>query len=143
MESQKLMCTFRVGSMKLGIDVDRVQEVIREQKMTRVPGAGNLIRGLMNLRGQIVTAFDLRRRLGLEDDNESEPLTNVVVRTRDAPVSLLVHEIGDVLSVDHDYFEPPPETLRGIPRELILGAYKLSDELLLALDTDAVLDVAA
>lgn len=143
MEDQLLMCTFRVGPMKLGIEVERVQEVIREQQMTRVPGADQLIRGLMNLRGQIVTALDLRRRLGLPDDENSQPLTNVVVRSADNPVSLLVNEIGDVLVVDPDTFEAPPETLQGVLRELIRGAYKLDNELLLALDTDAVLQIAA
>lgn len=143
MQDQKLMCTFRIGVLKLGIEVHRVQEVIREQNMTRVPGAPGVIRGLMNLRGQIVTALDLRQRLGLSEDVDHEALTNVVVRAGEDPVSLLVHEIGDVLVVKSEFFEPPPETLQGIPRELICGAYKLDDGLLLALDTDAVLRIAA
>ncbi len=142
MEEQTLMCTFRVGRMQLGIDVKRVQEVLREHRMTRVPGAGELICGLMNLRGQIVTAVDLQKRLCLPVD-DMECVTNVVVRTTSNPVSLLVHEIGDVIAVNTDCFEPPPETLQGMPRELIRGAYKLDDGLLLALDTDAVLNLVA
>ena len=128
--------------MKLGVEVHRVQEVIREQAMTRIPGADSVVRGLMNLRGQIVTALDLQRRLDI-DEAEDEPSMNVVVRTSDAPVSLLVHEIGDVLVVDADAFEPLPETLQGISRDLIRGAYKLDGELLLLLDTESVLEFAA
>ena len=141
-DSRSSFCTFRVGSMKLGVEVHRVQEVIREQVMTRIPGADSVVRGLMNLRGQIVTALDLQKRLQIKD-MQGEPTMNVVVRTSDAPVSLLVHEIGDVLVVDVDAFEPLPETLQGVSRELIRGAYKLDGELLLLLDTDSVLDFAA
>jgi len=140
---KKSFCTFRVGNMKLGVEVHRVQEVIREQAMTRIPGANHVVRGLMNLRGQIVTAIDLQRRLGLEENLQNRPTMNVVVWTTDAPVSLLVHEIGDVLVVDGERFEPLPETLQGIPRELISGAYKLDNELLLVLDTEAILQIAA
>lgn len=140
---KKSFCTFRVGNMKLGVEVHRVQEVIREQVMTRIPGANHVVRGLMNLRGQIVTAIDLQRRLGLDENLQNRPSMNVVVWTTDAPVSLLVHEIGDVLVVDGERFEPLPETLQGIPRELISGAYKLDNELLLVLDTEAILQIAA
>lgn len=142
MEQQLSFCTFRVGNMKLGVEVQLVQEVIRQQTMTRIPGANEVVRGLMNLRGQIVTAVDLQRRLGLAKDDCTEPTMNVVIRTSETPVSLLVHEIGDVLVVDGECFEPPPETLQGAHRDLIRGAYKLDDGLLLVLDTEAALDLA-
>ena len=143
MEEPASFCTFRVGAVTLGVEVHRVQEVIREQTMTRVPGANDIVRGLMNLRGQIVTALDLQKRLRLDQASHEKPTMNVVIRTSDAPVSLLVHEIGDVMVVNSDTFEPPPETLQGVPRELIRGAYKLNAELLLVLDTESVLDFAA
>ena len=143
MDSQASFCTFRVGSMQLGVEVHRVQEVIRKQTMTRIPGANDVVRGLMNLRGQIVVAVDLQKRMELADATADEPLMNVVVRTSESPVSLLVHEIGDVVDVDGDCMEPLPETLQGVPRDLIRGAYKLDDGLLLVLDTETVLEVAA
>src|SRR5262245_18463506 len=103
--------------------------------MTRVPLAPPVVRGLINLRGQIVTALDLRRRLALSDRPADQLPVNVVVQTDDGAVSLLVDEIGDVLSVPESAFERPPETLRGTARELIRGAYKLDGRLLLILDT--------
>ena len=141
-KSTKSYCTFRLGELFFGVEVVDVQEVIREQQMTRVPLASREICGLMNLRGQIVTAIDLRERLRLVDDNEKATM-NVVVRSSEGAVSLLVDEIGDVLEVEESQFEPPPETLEGVPRELIHGAYKLEDRLLLVLDTDRVLSTAA
>jgi purine-binding chemotaxis protein CheW len=139
----KQFATFYAGDRYLGIDVTRVQEVIRFQTITRTPLAADEIRGLINLRGQIVVAFDLRRRLGLTPPEDGPAPMNVVVRTPDGLVSLLVDRIGDVLDVDTELFEEPPETLRGESRELIRGAYKLDRALLLELDTDRALEVAA
>lgn len=129
------LCTFVVDGLFLGIDVQQVQEVFRYQKMTRVPLAPGAVRGLINLRGQIVTAIDLRARLGLQERTDGRLPMNVVVRGDEGVVTLLVDEIGDVQEVDLDAFERPPETLRGKIRELIVGTYKLPDRLLLVLDT--------
>jgi purine-binding chemotaxis protein CheW len=129
-------CTFFVDGSYFGIDVLKVQEVIRHQDMTRVPLAPRVVRGLINLRGQIVTAIDLRRRLDLPDRPADRLPVNVVVSTDDGAVSLLVDEIGDVLQVPETAFERPPDTLRGAARELIHGAYKLEDRLLLILNTE-------
>jgi len=132
-------CTFYVDGMFIGIDVQQIQEVIRYQDMTRVPLAAASIRGLINLRGQIVTAIDLRCRLGLSPREANTPPMNVVVRDGENAVSLLVDRIGDVLEVEDDLFEPPPSTVRTQIRELIVGAYKLPERLLLVLDTERVL----
>src|SRR5580704_11823956 len=104
--------------------------------MTRVPLTPAVIRGLINLRGQIVMALDLRRRFAMADRPESELPMNVVVRTDDGAVSFLVDEIGDVLEVEEENFESPPETIQGAARELVKGVYKLEERLLLVLDTE-------
>jgi purine-binding chemotaxis protein CheW len=134
-------CTFYVDGHYFGLDVLNVQEIIRYQEMTRVPLAPAVVRGLINLRGQIVTAIDLRRRLELTERPADQLPINVVVHTDDGAVSLLVDEIGDVLQVPEQTFERPPETLRGPARELIRGAYKLKDRLLLILDTERMVNV--
>lgn len=134
-------CTFYLDGLFFGVEVHKVQEVIRYQEMTRVPLASTVVRGLINLRGQIVTAIDLRRRLQLNDRTAEELPMNVVIRTDDGPVSLLVDEIGDVLEVDAEDFERPPETLHGVARDLIRSACKLKDRLLLTLDTERAIQV--
>jgi purine-binding chemotaxis protein CheW len=136
------LCTFYLDNHFFGVDVQTVQEVIRYQDMTRVPLARKAVSGLINLRGQIVTAIDLRRRLGLPDRPADRLPMNVVVRSDDGVVSLLVDQIGDVQEVDQDNFEPPPETLRGASRNMIRGAYKMKDRLLLVLDTERAVNVA-
>jgi purine-binding chemotaxis protein CheW len=133
---ERQFCTFYLSGHYLGVDVLHVQEVIRSQAMTPVPLADPAVRGLINLRGQIVTAIELRRRFGFPDRaNDVEPV-NVVVQTEDGAVSLLVDEIGDVVEVSQSAFERLPETIRGLPRELTQGAYKLSERLLLVLDVE-------
>jgi purine-binding chemotaxis protein CheW len=141
MDRERQYCTFYVAGHYFGLDVLKVQEIIRYQEMTRVPLAASVVSGLINLRGQIVLAIDLRRRLDLEDRPPDQLPVNVVVHTGDGAVSILVDEIGDVLHVPEELFERPPETLQGTARELISGAYKLQDRLLLILDIDRTVDV--
>lgn len=130
------LCTFRLGSLYLGVNVLDVQEVLYRAEVCKVPHAEPAICGLINLRGQIATTIDMRTRLGIEPrDPEAQPI-HVVVRSAGESVNLLVDKIGDVLAVDPELYEPPPETMSGIAKELILGAYKLTDELLLILDVD-------
>jgi purine-binding chemotaxis protein CheW len=129
-------CTFWVGGLFLGIDVLKVQEVLRPQPTTRVPLSAPTIRGLLNLRGQIVTAIDLRRKLALPERGNAEPPMNVIIRTDEGPVSLDVDEIGDVVELHADDRERPPDTVRDERRELVTHVYKLADKLMLVLDTD-------
>jgi purine-binding chemotaxis protein CheW len=136
-------CTFYLDGLSFGIDVREVQEVIRYQEMTRVPLVPPVVRGLINLRGQIVTAIDLRRQLDLPERPADALPMNVVVRSDEGAVSLLVDEIGDVVTVSPEDFESPPETLDGVARDLITGVYKLSGQLLLILDTAKAVCVLA
>jgi purine-binding chemotaxis protein CheW len=133
------LVTFRVEDLALGIDVLRVQEVIRFQDMTPVPLAPPVIRGLINLRGQIVTAVDLRHRLGVPPLEAGRQPMNVVVRTADRVVSLLVDDIGDVLEIDERQRENVPETLQPPVREMASGIVKLPGQLLVVLDVDRTL----
>jgi purine-binding chemotaxis protein CheW len=135
--------TFLVADLLFGVDVLRVQEVLRLQQMTRVPQAPDVIEGLINLRGQIVTAIDMRRRLQLPPRAGDQTAMNIVVRTDDGAVSLLVDEIGDVLDMDEATYERPPENLDPATRELVHGVYKLKDRLLLVLDAERTVDLAA
>jgi len=136
MSDNKQFATFSVGSLFLGVEVLKVQEVLRYQAMTRVPLAPDIVEGLINLRGQIVTAINLRRRLDLPARPDDQRPMNVVLRSDDGAVSLLVDEIGDVVEVNPDDFERTPETLRRPARDLITGVYKLKERLLLILDTE-------
>ena len=136
MTDNKQFATFFLNGMFFGVEVRKVQEVIRYQEMTRVPIAPAMLQGLINLRGQIIAAIDLRRRLEMPPRAEGQLPMNVVVRTDDGAVSLLVDEIGDVVTIQDDTYERLPDTLTGVARDLVRGVYKLKERLLLILDTE-------
>ena len=128
------LVAFRLDGDLYGVEVAHVQEVLRSHRLARVPLAPPTVAGLINLRGQVVTAIDLRERLGRPARPEGGDAIAVVIRVDGEVISLLVDSIVDVVRVDPVDFEPPPDTLDGQARALIRGAYKLEDRLLLALD---------
>ena len=134
--SSKQFCTFFLDGHYFGVPVQQVQEVLRYQEMTEVPLVSSVVRGLINLRGQIIAAVDLRRQLGLGDRGEKQKPMNVIMRSEEGAFSLLVDEIGDVIEVEEDSFERPPDSLRGIAKGMLRGVYKLPARLLLVLDTE-------
>lgn len=142
MTGLRQVCTFFLAGDLIGLDTKHVREVLRFQEMTHVPLAPPAVSGLINLRGEIVTAIDLRARLELPPRAGDQLPMNVVVRHDNDTVSLLVDEIGDVLEVTEDTYEPAPEHLEGAAHDLILGTYQLEDRLLLILDLKNAIDVS-
>ncbi|MEZ4331012.1 MAG: chemotaxis protein CheW [Myxococcota bacterium] len=136
------ICTFGVCGHLFGLEVEHVQEVIRFHEMARVPLACDQIEGLINLRGQIVTAIDLRRRFGLPPRDPGDLPMNVVLTPHHGSVSLLVDDIGDVLELDAQQLERPPATLDPAFQDLIRGVYKLDGRLLLVLDSMRTIDLS-
>jgi purine-binding chemotaxis protein CheW len=137
--AERRYATFTVEGVHLAVDVAEVQEVIRAHPVTAVPRAPHVIAGLMNLRGQIVTVVDLRRRLELPPAPPDRPPVHVVLRTGGDAVSLLVDGIGDVLEADDAALAAPPATLRGVARDLVVGVHALDARLVLVLDVRRVL----
>ncbi|MGH9700557.1 MAG: chemotaxis protein CheW [Candidatus Acidiferrales bacterium] len=134
MVAARQFCTFYLDKLLFGVDLEGVQEVVRALDVTPIPLAPKVVRGIINLRGQIVTAIDLRGQLELEPRQAEEPPMNVVVRGEDGAVSLLVDHIGDVIEAEESSFERPPETLSPNVRSMIAGIHKLDGRLLHVLD---------
>ncbi|OKH51420.1 chemotaxis protein CheW [Calothrix sp. HK-06] len=135
-------CTFFLDKIYFGIDVLQVQEVIRFTQITPVPLAPPDILGLINLRGKIVTIIDIKSRLQMNqniDNLNYEKKYNIILNNKSELVSLIVDDIGDVIEVAKNQFEPPPATLKGKIRSLLQGAYKLQDKFLLILNVDKIL----
>lgn len=135
-------CTFWIGDLLFGIRVEHVQEVIMQRTITPVPLATASIRGLMNLRGQILAVIDLRTvlLLNVEPFSVRSARVNIIVRTQTETLSFLVDRAGDVLDVDESQFVPPPSTLEGIAGEVLSGVYQLDSHLLHVLEVDALLE---
>jgi purine-binding chemotaxis protein CheW len=135
-ENNIQLATYYLNGEFFGIEVGRVQEIVRPQPMTPVPTAERTIRGLINLRGQIVTAIDLRCILGMSDTEKPNELMNMIVRFPEGSDSLLVDRIGDVIEVAADHIDTPPSSMKGIDRRFVSGICKLEKSLLVILDVD-------
>jgi purine-binding chemotaxis protein CheW len=141
--SVRRFCTFHVGDLLLGVEVELVQEVLGEEPMTRVPLADPWVSGLLNLRGQIVTAIDARRRLGLPPRSPGERTANIVLRTPDGSVSLVVDREGDVVDLPDTEIEPLPENVSPAIRAVVTGTCRVDERLLLMLDAERTLTIGS
>lgn len=142
MTSEKQYCTFFVSGHLFGVEVPDVREILPKGQIDSVPLANEVVAGLVNHRGQIVTAIDLRKRLELPASSGSHPGALLIARADDETISLLVDRIGDVISVKPDDFEATPQNLQGNLRDLIIGVYKLPGYLLLPLNLEKVTEAA-
>ena len=138
--ASRQFATYEVAGQLFGVQVHTVQEVLSYNEYTPVPLAPPAIGGLFNLRGQVIAAVDLRVQLGLVRQAMQGPVMNVILRGDGEPVSLLVDRIGEVVDLDDDAFEPPPDTLSGPTRELVTGTFKMDGRLMLALDVNQAVD---
>ena len=133
--------TVRVGGQLFGASVMSVQDVLRRQRVARIPLSPYEIAGSLNLRGRIVTVIDMRKRLDLPDFEPDSAPMHVVVENGDELCSLMVDSVGDVLSLPFGHVEKPPSNLESRWREIASGVYRLDKELLILLDIQSVLHV--
>jgi purine-binding chemotaxis protein CheW len=138
--ASRQFATFEVADQLFGVEVHTVQEVLSYNEYTPVPLAPPAVGGLFNLRGQVIAAVDLRVQLGLVRQAMQGPVMNVILRGDGEPVSLLVDRIGEVVDLDDEQFEGPPDTLSGPTRELVTGTFKMDGRLMLALDVNQAVD---
>lgn len=140
LKSEELqLCGFRIGENYYGVSVFNVQEVIKPQRLTVIPTVGEEVRGLINLRGQIVTAISLRKLFGLEDDL-SKPHMNIIVRNDDGALfALVVDEILDVIDVEEKDYENTSSVLNDGLGEYINGVFKLEEKLLIYLNLEKLI----
>ena len=133
-EAPVRVCVFRLGGVRLGVDARQVQEVLRPQPITPVPFADRQVLGLVNLRGQILLAFDLRCRLGLPPaDPKVKPLQVVCLQGGEA-VSFLVDSLEEVQEISPGDRHEIPDNLPGQLREALIGVWDAAGGLLLVLD---------
>ena len=131
--------TIWLDGQMCGIPVLEVQDVLSKQVITRIPRSPDAVAGVLNLRGQIVTAIDLRKRLKLKDRDEGAEEMNIVIEYQGEPYSLIIDKVGDVLSLLDDDYEKNPVTLEVCWQEVSNGIFRLEKELLVILDIDKLL----
>ncbi|ACU53182.1 CheW protein [Acidimicrobium ferrooxidans DSM 10331] len=137
MSEVSTLATFQVAHLRLALDVERVQEVLRRQEVTPVPLAPSSVEGLINLRGQIVTALDLADPLGVTESGTRE--TALIVRVGDELLALLVDDVGDVIEVPDEQRAPIPETLLPPLSDLAANVVVGADDVVVVLDLERLL----
>lgn len=139
-EHSKDYLTVVIAGQRFGIPVLQVQDVLREQSVTKIPLAPPEVAGSLNLRGRIVTAIDVRKRLGLPENDNKKNDMSVVVEQQNELFSLIIDSVGDVLSVECDQIEKTPSTIDPVWREISTGVFQLKGELLVIMDVSKLLD---
>ncbi len=134
------IATFYVRESVYGIDLLKIQEINKLLVLTPVPGAPSFVRGILNLRGQIVTIIDLGYKLGLPETHEKSKARNIIVRSRGEQIGLMVEHIGEVIRANIDQVDPPPANMNGILGDFFHGVIKTDDLLIGILDIEKVLE---
>ena len=133
--------TATIGGQLFGLPISRVQDVFKPERLTRVPLASNEVAGVLNLRGRIVTAIDMRTRLGLPKADDDKPPMAMGVEMRGESYGLLIDQIGEVLKLPDDSRETNPVNLDPRMATMASGVHRLNGQLMVVLDVDKVLEL--
>ncbi len=133
------LVSFVIAEEEFGVDILKVQEIIRPPEITRVPNAPSFVEGVINLRGRIVPIVDLRARFGLPPREQDKDTRIVVVELEEQVTGFQMDAVKEVIRVEQDVIEPPPELAIGIDTDYLKGVAKLEERLLILLDLEEVL----
>ena len=136
------LVTFSIGEEEFGVDILKVQEIIRTMEITKVPRAQDFVEGVINLRGKVIPIIDLRRRFGLASKPHDKHTRIIVIEINNMIVGFVVDSVSEVLRIPASTVEPPPPVVAGMESEYISGVGKLHDRLLILLDLDKLLSSA-
>lgn len=134
------LVSFNIGEEEFGVDILKVQEIIRLVEITRVPNAPSFVEGVINLRGKVIPVIDLRKRIGMESIPPSSESRIVVVELENKIIGFLVDCVNEVLRISQSITEPPPPIIAGINADYITAIGKLEDRILILLDLEKILD---
>lgn len=133
------LVTFSIGEEEFGVDILKVQEIIRTMEITKVPRAPEFVEGVINLRGKVIPIIDLRRRFGLDFKPHDKDTRIIVIEINNIVVGFVVDAVSEVLRIPTNTVEPPPPVVAGVDSDYISGVGKLQDRLLILLDLDKLL----
>lgn len=133
------LVTFSIGDEECGVNILKVQEIIRTMEITKVPRAPDFVEGVINLRGKVIPIIDLRRRFGLSSRIHDKNTRIIVIEINNVIVGFVVDAVSEVLRIPATTVEPPPPVVAGVDSDYISGVGKLQDRLLIMLDLDRLL----
>ncbi len=136
---QLQLVTFSIGGEEFGVEILKVQEIVRSMEITKVPNAPAFVEGVVNLRGKVIPIIDMRMRFGLDHKAHDSQTRIIVINMNEVITGFVVDSVSEVLRLPKSTIEPPPPVIAGIESEYISGVGKLEDRLLILLDMDSLL----
>ncbi|MBI4958258.1 MAG: purine-binding chemotaxis protein CheW [Desulfovibrio sp.] len=136
------LVTFNISEEEFGVDILKVQEIIRTMEITKVPRAPEFVEGVINLRGKVIPILDLRRRFGMQARPHDKQTRIIVIELGAMIVGFVVDGVSEVLRISASTVEPPPAVVSGLESEYISGVGKLEDRLLILLDLNKLLSTS-
>lgn len=137
--AEEQLVTFSLGSEEFGVDIMRVQEIIRIPPITRVPKAPNYVEGVINLRGNVIPVVSLRTRFGMPRVEDTDLSRIIVLQVKTKVFGIRVDEVTEVLRLDSEGIEPPPPIALGLDSQFIRGVGKIGERLLILLELDQIM----
>lgn len=124
---------FKLGSEEYGIEVDKVQTIERMLPITRVPKTYSFVKGVINLRGVVIPVIDLRGRFGLEETSYTDQTRIIIVNANELEVGFIVDSANDVIDLNTDLIDSPPDVVGGVKAKYLQGVARVSEERLLVM----------
>jgi purine-binding chemotaxis protein CheW len=138
-EMLEQIISFNVGKEEYGVEIQTVKEVIRLREITRLPKAPTFVKGVINLRGDVIPIIDLREKFSLEEEDYTEKTRVIVVEVEGKSIGMVVDSVSHVARLAEDQIEPPPSLVGGLSGEYIRGVGKLGERLIVLLNIDRIL----
>ncbi len=139
MANTEQVIEFDIGKEKFGVKITRVHEIIRMKQITELPDSSEYLVGIINLRGNIISVIDLRKRFGIEEAQNTENTRIIVVEFEDQDVGLIVDAVSEVLHIEKEEIDDPPRTMVGIKDDYLKGIVKVNEDIIILLDLDNLL----
>lgn len=134
---------FKLENEEYGIDILRVKEIKEMLRITRVPKAPSFVRGVVNLRGEVIPVVDLRKKFNLQQSKDTESTRIIIVTVEEITVGLIIDTSSEVLDIDKDLIEEPPAAISNIDHSFIYGIGKINERLIILLDVAKIINISA
>lgn len=136
---EKQLVVFRLHNEEFGVEITEVREIVKPRHITRLPHVDDYIEGVTNLRGEVIPVICLRKRFGLEPQEETEDTRIMMLEVKDNMVGFIVDAVTETLRLSEDAIDPPPGNIAGLRADYLAGVGKLEDRLLILLEVDKIL----
>lgn len=138
--AERQLVIFNLANENYGVDISKVQEIIRLQEITKVPKAPEFVEGVINLRGNVIPVIDLRKRFDFEEKEDTNATRIIVIEAQPYTVGMIVDSVSEVVRISEEAIEPPSNIISDIDSDYILGVCKLDNRLIVLLDLTKVLN---